>query len=489
MNFLIDTNIMIPMEPGSTVDLEINTPLALEFYRLANRSGNTIFIHPAIIHDIDRDTNQARASLRRQLICRYNSIESPPPPTILSSVEVGTPEENSNDWVDNNLLAALLANIVDYLVTEDIKLYRKATRLNLADRVLLLSEAIFVLRGLFDKTPPTPPAVEDVYVYQLNDTDPIFKSIHEDYTDFDAWLQKCKKEHRRAYIIRGTQTSSLAGICIIKEDHLPDGRIGKTLKVCTFKIGDLYAGNRYGELLLKAVFDYIRVNDYQYLFLTVYPKLERLIMFFNDFGFYLDDCDRSEYPGQCVLIKEMEPTVADISNLAPLDLHIKYGPFITSFTENSNFIVPIEPKYHEILFPEYERQMQLFPGRHPCGNSISKAYLSCSHVTFVSRGDNLFFYRSHDHRSITVIGIVEDTRRSNQPDEIAKFVGKRTVYTYADITEMCKKNVLAIKFRQVNILNSPINISRLLNEKILNGYPQSITRISNINWLREQIGL
>ena len=39
MNFLIDTNIVIPMEPGSTVDLEINTPLALEFYRLANRSS------------------------------------------------------------------------------------------------------------------------------------------------------------------------------------------------------------------------------------------------------------------------------------------------------------------------------------------------------------------------------------------------------------------------------------------------------------------
>ena len=174
--------------------------------------------------------------------------------------------------------------------------------------------------------------MEDVYVYRLNDTDPIFKSIHEDYTDFDGWLQKCKKEHnRRAYIIRGTQTSSLAGICIIKEeDHLPDGRIGKTLKVCTFKIGNIYAGNRYGELLLKAVFDYIRVNDYQYLFLTVYPKMERLIMFFNDFGFYLDDCERSEYLGQCVLIKEMEPTVADISNLTPLDLHIKYGPFITS---------------------------------------------------------------------------------------------------------------------------------------------------------------
>ena len=133
--------------------------------------------------------------------------------------------------------------------------------------------------------------------------------------------------------------------------------------------------------------------------------------------------------------------------------------------------------------------MQLFPGRHPCGNSISKAYLSCSHVTLVSRGDNLFFYRSHDHRSITVIGIVEDTRRSNQPDEIAKFVGKRTVYTYADITKMCKKDVLAIKFRQVNILNPPINISRLLNERILSGYPQSITRIGNIDWLREQIGL
>jgi len=45
MNFLIDTNIVIPMEPASGKDLDVNTPLALEFHRLASKSGNNLFVH------------------------------------------------------------------------------------------------------------------------------------------------------------------------------------------------------------------------------------------------------------------------------------------------------------------------------------------------------------------------------------------------------------------------------------------------------------
>ncbi len=462
----------------------------MEFFRLINESGNLIYIHPSIRADIDRDTDKARAELRRALISRYSLIESPPPLAILDSETVGSPAENSNDWVDNHLLATLQGSAVDYLVTEDLKLHQKAKRLNLRDRVLLLNDAITILRDLFDESPLPPPAIEEVLAYELDENDPIFNTLRNDYglNKFDDWLNKCKKEHRKAYIIKDVETQAIAAICILKqEDQLPDGRKGKTLKLCTFKVSEIYGGNRYGELLLKAVFDYIRTNRYKYIFFTAYTKQDRLIAFAKDFGFYEIDSNTDEYGGQLVLCKEREPTAADVANLSPLDLHIKYGPFITSFTGNSTFIIPIEPQFHEILFPEYEKQLSLFPGAHPCGNSIRKAYLSHSSTTLIRRGDNLFFYRSHDHKSITVLGIVEDTKRSDNPDEIAKFVGKRTVYTYADIKEMCNKNVFAVKFRQVSLLDTPINKDRILNENIVQAIPQSITRINNVNWLRQQI--
>ena len=470
------------------MDLEVNTPLALEFHRLINKSNNTIYIHPSIKADISRDNNSTRAKLRRTLISKYSFVESPPPLAILDSEIVGTPEDETNDWVDNHLLATLQGSAADYLVTEDLKLHQKAKRLNLGDRVLHLNDAISILRDLFDKSPLPPPAVDEVYVYELEERDPIFNTLREDYNEFDNWLDKCKREHRKAYVIKDVESNNIAAICILKqEEQLLDSRNGKTLKLCTFKVSETHGGSRYGELLLKAVFDYIRANQYKYAYFTAYPKQDRLIAFAKDFGFYEIDSNINEYRGQVVLCKETKPTTADVANMSPLDLHIKYGPSITSFRDNFSFFVPIEPQYHEVLFPEYEKQISMFPGMHPCGNSIRKAYLSYSPITLIRRGDNLFFYRSRDHKSITVLGIVEDTKRSNSPDEIAKFVGKRTVYTYAEIAEMCKKNVFAIKFRQVSLLGTPIYMDRILNKNIFQAIPQSIAKIRNIEWLSQQI--
>ena len=141
-----------------------------------------------------------------------------------------------------------------------------------------------------------------------------------------------------------------------------------------------------------------------------------------------------------------------------------------------------------MLFPEIERQQALFPGKHPCGNSIKKAYLSHSSTKLIKRGDNIFFYRSQDKHAITVLGIAEGTIRSNNADEIARYVGKRTVYTYKEIENMCNSEVLAIKFRLVCFLKEPVTLKTLLDKKVINGQPQSITKIGEegILWLQEQ---
>jgi hypothetical protein len=55
MKFLIDTNIIIPMEPASTLDFEINTPLAMEFHRLAANTGKVKVGTLAAISGVDED--------------------------------------------------------------------------------------------------------------------------------------------------------------------------------------------------------------------------------------------------------------------------------------------------------------------------------------------------------------------------------------------------------------------------------------------------
>lgn len=490
MKFLIDTNIVIPLEPTSRTDLEINTELALKFHNLCSRAGREIFIHPAILYDIARDKNEDRKALRETLIQRYPVLESPPSVSILDAEIVNPVAEGSNSWVDNMLLAALYGDLTDYLVTEDVGIHRKANRIGLGSRVLLLSDAVAVVQDLFDESPPPPPTVDHKYVYELDTTDPIFNSLRVDYTGFDDWLAKCKRDHREAYVVTAAD-GELAGIAILKrEDSLPDGKVGKVLKICTFKVSESSGGNRIGELLLKPVFEYAKVNNYDYTYFTVFAKQTQLTDFAHDFGFFnIENRDSSK---EIALCKSLKFTDDDAAGMSPLDLHIRFGPCVTSFNGNSSFVIPIKPVFHISLFPELGPRPGNFfslPPK-PCGNAIRKAYLCKAPIKKVKTGDNIFFYRSTDVSALTCLGIVEGTLRSSDPDTIAQFVGKRTVYSYSEIEDLCsKKEVLAILFRLVCPIEPKIPLRVLRSNGIMKAPPQSITELkeNGIEWIRQQI--
>ncbi|MCP3875088.1 MAG: EVE domain-containing protein [Desulfobacteraceae bacterium] len=491
MKLLIDTNIIVPLEPGLTTDFEINTDHALEFHRLAQKSGNTLHIHPAIEHDLLRDKITERANLRQKLINRYDKILYPPSLSLLEKTQVGDPKKGSNDYVDNCLLAAVKGDAVDFLITEDKGIHRKARRIDLDSRVFFLQEAIALLLDFFDKSPPPPPSVKKVYVYELNERDTIFNSLRSDYhPGFDEWLRYCKRTHREAYVIPNEETTCLSGICIIKsEEILPTGDSGRTLKLCTFKVSDFEHGKRFGELLLKAVFDYADENNYDFIYFTAFPKQDELIAFSESFGFhvYEEQNDRGEYIVYKKLVYQME----DIENLSPLEFHINYGPRRVIFNNNTTFIVPIKPIYHKVLFPELEPQIPIFHESRPCGNSIKKAYLCHSAIAQIKPGDNILIYRSKDTSGITAIGAVEDTLRSSNPDEIARHVGSRTVYSFDNIVDFCHKPTLAIRFRYVKGLSLPIRLNELKRKGVIRGAPQSITRLrpEGVEWIRTKLSM
>jgi hypothetical protein len=51
----------------------------------------------------------------------------------------------------------------------------------------------------------------------------------------------------------------------------------KILKICTFKVGEKYQGEKFGELLLKQVLWFAQHNKYDLAYVTVYPKQAFLI--------------------------------------------------------------------------------------------------------------------------------------------------------------------------------------------------------------------
>lgn len=486
MKFLIDTNIFIPLEPTAPEESEPLRSTAVLFAQKANQSGFPLFVHPAQARDILADRDTARRELRQTLLGKYPTLPDPPSSGRIDSI-LGAPDSHGHDWVDHQLLAAVHADAVDTLVTEDVRIHRKAKRLGLHHRVAYLTEAVTELDALSDKPPAALPAVETTKAHNLESSDQIFTSVREDYREFDAWLTKCKREHRQAWVVRAPD-NTYAGVSIVnREDRSDLGLPGKTLKICMFKISETHAGFRYGELLLRDVLNYGEQNGFHSLFVEVFPKQERLIAFLNEFGFY--DLEANTVRGELRLGKRFRFTERDIASLESLEFNRTFGPSAMKWSDTAAFVVPIKPKYHDTLFPEATEQTQFFEGQRACGNALRKAYLCNSVSRELKAGSILAFYRSEDLKAITVLAVVEDTFVSNQAIKVARFVGKRTVYPFAEIEHMCRNEVLAILFRQTQILRPPLALDNLLRNRIIAAAPQSITKLglSARKWIQTQL--
>jgi GNAT superfamily N-acetyltransferase len=495
MKILVDTNVLIALEPVGS-DLEPLAPIAAEFLGLAASSGHQVVRHAA--QDIDRanDRNEARRSARDVLIAKYPvlpKVRSMPPEL---EVELGSYLVGSNDWVDNQLIGALEAKAVDFLVTEDAGIHRKGRRVGLGDRIFRVADVRDMLRTFLDEPPPALPAVRWMRATEIQERDPIFDSVRADYDDFDVWLAKCRVEEREVAIIEDA-SGGYAAVCIVARKNDKFATQGKFLKVCQFKVDDRYRGRRYGELLLKAIFEYRRTNGHDFAYVTAFERHDGLIRLFEDFGF-LQWVDRTTR-GELILIKRFRASETDRLMSTPLDFHVRFGPPALSLDPSQTYVVPIQPEFHRLLFPEAERQfssdqlslgLRLDDSDRPFGNSLRKAYLCHAQVRALAPGATLLFYRSHDLKALTCVGVVERSSRETDVDEIARIVGKRTVYSYQQIEALAAKPVLTILFRQDRILEVPIPLADLLHGQLLSSHPQSITTIKQegFAWMMGLIG-
>jgi L-amino acid N-acyltransferase YncA len=485
MKLLIDTNVFIPLEPTHPSQREALTESVTRLARLASESGFQTYLHPAARADLDRDKDLDRSRLRHTLFSKYPAIPDPPPVTARLEGILGKAAPFTNNWVDHQLIAALDAEAVDFLVTEDQKLLKKARRAGLGSRVYTVPEAIGLIETLSDRVPSPPPAVRPVKSHAIEATDPILDSFRDDYPEFDNWFSKCRRQHRQAWIIEGP-AREIAAFCIVnpEKDALPP-LTGKVLKLCSFKVSERYSGARFGELLLKAVLDHAVRNHYDWIYVTVFDKHERLIDLFETFGFSRLDARTSL--GELILAKPARPDLGTAPS-SPLPFHIRYGPRFFR-TDVPWFVVPIQPRYARVLFPESAEQRVLHPGAHPFGNAIRKAYLCRAPIRTLSEGCVLLFYRSSEDRGGIALGIVEETLVSSSPEELARVVGKRTVYSLKEIEQMCSRPVLAILFRQARVFEETIPTQELVRQGLFKRPPQSIMTLEggSLEWLKQTV--
>jgi hypothetical protein len=488
MKFLFDTNIWIPLEPTSVDDVAPDTPVLTELVRLIGESGNTTYVHPASFLDLANDTNAVRRHVRTQLLDKYSRLPDAPSVSAVLRAAIGTAPEGSNDFVDDFLLASVERDAVDYLVTADARIHAKARRANLARRVVTAVEALSIVRNLFPPAPVVIPPVRRVKVHALNERDSIFDSFRADYPGFDDWLRRCKLTHRDAWVVGGPAQGPLAFAILKREQPADFGLPSPAMKLCSFKVGDHARGFRYGELLLRAVFEDAYRSDVKSLYATVFDRYQDLIRLFTNFGF--DQLSGvTTRLGELVFTKPVHPTGAD-RGLSPLQYHVRFGPRYLRTADARFFVVPIQPEYHRMLFPDLETQGALFPGETTFGNGIAKAYLCHAPIRRLEPGDVLLFYRSVSGHA-RAVGVIEDTLVSRNPEEISRFVGRRTVYDFDAIQAMCAHgDVLAILFRQAESLSAWLAYHEMVHQGVIVGPPQSIAQVSQtegVNWLANQL--
>jgi hypothetical protein len=487
MKFLIDTNILISLEPTSDTSIEPGAREAAEVARLIQQSANRIVVHPQVFADIARDGNQQRRAHREHVLKKYPLLDGAPQITTAEERVIGVAPQGSNDWVDNHLLVAVARDAVDYLITQDHAIHTRAARLDISDRVLTTADALTMLRALFPTTPTPPPAVRSIKTHELDQNDPIFESFRGDYPDFDDWLRRCKREERPTWVINGD--GGLAAVCIAKPEGTPShGMTGKILKVCSFKVSDAHIGARFGELLLKTIFIYAHENAFNWTYITVFEKHEWLLALLRDFGFN-QSADRTNR-GELVMTKPARPA-ALTAGMAALDYAIRFGPSRWSWDCFNVWIVPIQPRFEQILFPERQEQAAMFSGSQPSGNAIRKAYLCHAQLRTLQPGDVLAFYRSTDSQGIRTLGVVENWIASPDPARIQQFVARRTVYSMDNIQSMTSggREVLAIRFRQVLHDFTEIPFNDLKTANVLAGPPQTIVRArpEGLPWLMARL--
>jgi hypothetical protein len=473
MKILIDANIFISPEATTIDDIEPRQAQVDSFYEKCNRSGFSVFLHPAIKKNINKNTNNERKRFRLLAIHKYSILSD-----IKYSNEVlnkiGLPHEDADDYVYYHLLNAVYMNAVSILVSNDSKVHGLAKKLDISDKVYFFNDVDVLFQSLAIEPIKLSPNVEKDRCYNISLSDEIFDSIRSDYNGFDNWFRgKCQHGGRFCYIIRDGK--ELNGIAIIKNEN-ENAEISrynldkKVLKICTFKTSKRVSGNKFGELLLRTIFNYSYANEFEWIYVTAFGK-NHICAFFENFGFEKHHNIKPD-TGELVYIKKLTPDSE--RRLSAIQYHILYGP--KYIDENSNcFLVPIKPYFHEKLFPELERQPYLFPYGEGCSNGIRKAYICKSNTTKIKEGDILYFYRSQDLMNVQARGVVEKVVRTTDIDEVVSITARRTVFTVTEIKETYGKDrdALVVLFRQANSFSSAIR----LDDFGINYHPQSIIQI------------
>ena len=496
MKVLLDTNIVIHREASRILNVDIGV-----LFRWLDKGKYIKCVHPITIQEIEKNSNQETAKTLGVKLESYEVLKTTSPLlqqviAVSDSIDV-----NQNDKNDTILLNEVYCERIEFLITEDKKIHRKAELLGISDRV-------FKIDSFLEKVVSENPDLVDYKVLSVTKklfgeiklSDSFFDSFKEDYKGFDKWF--LKKSDEIAYVT--TNQGNILSFLFLKvegkeenySDITPIFTPKKRLKIGTFKV--ISNGVRLGERFIKIIFDNAIQYNVDEIYVTIFDKREeqkRLIGLLEDWGFFLHGTKITENGVELVYVRDFSPKFDSTNPKLTF-------PFIS---KNSNiYMIPIYPDYHTELLPDSILTTESpydFVENQPHRNAISKVYISRSFERDISKGDIIVFYRTaakdrsaYYSSVITTIAIAEGKIIDifDENDFILK-CRKRSVFSDEELRKCWNRNP---KYRPfiINFLythsfstGKRINRQRLLELGVISGTKDELRGLKRIS--KEQFEL
>jgi predicted nucleic acid-binding protein len=441
MKVLLDTNILIHRE-ASTVRKENVGPL----FNWLDQLKYEKIIHPLSVMEIQsHDDERVRTSFEIKLASYKRIIkESPIHPKIQELLDRDDKTDNSRN--DSRILNELVAGRVDYLITEDRGIHRKALKIG-------FGQFVFTIDDFLEKVGsenPTLAAYKNLTVEKcrfgdVDLTSPFFDSFRLDYPLFDWWF--LRNSDNEVYV--SYMNDELAAFLYLKiegpdenySDLTPPLKRGRHLKIGTFKVE--LNGYKLGERFVKIVFDNAIRQNVDDIYVTIFDKSvahSRLIGLLEEFGFVHHGTKTSAAGVELVYRRDM------IKQVQIDDPKLSF-PFFSKSTRA--FLVPIYPDYHTSLLPDSilnNESPHDFKEQAPYRNAIRKVYVGRSIFRKLERGDVVVFYRTSSgggayHRSVvTSVGIVDGVANPTSLSDFIRICRKRSVFSDEELENMWNWN-------------------------------------------------
>lgn len=432
--FLLDTNIIVQRESINNCSSEINL-----VYQSIDKFKGTKLYHPITEKELN---GYKDAQIKASMITKLNSYEKLNETLIDDDYFKQTVKQfgiDKNSENDNEILYQVYSGRVDFLITEDCGILKKAKELYLHNRVLSSNEFLTIIK----KQNPSlinydALSVSLIKIGSLDIDDHFFDTLREDYggVDFNKWLTK--KAESEAYVFKNNE--GIQGFLYLKteekdenySDFNPPLTPRRRLKVGTFKINS--TGIRLGERFLKIIFDNALKQEVDEIYVTMFKdkrqEVNGLRTLMERWGFVEKGTKNN---GEIYLVKDMKKY--DKTKSPKFNYPLLKDNYSISF-------LPIVARYHTKLFPDLHLKNEdatFFDGA--CSYAIEKIYVTAWNNVNLEPGSLLCVYCMADYNKryrsiVTGVCILSEVIRTSSVDELVEKCQNRSVFTESELREL-----------------------------------------------------